>query len=79
METTVDVKHIFPERITVLDQNLISFTKSLGRERYSSRFLQPERTAFHSGHSPLSLPSLVTCDVHLQHDCGEVQPKYSCA
>ncbi|XP_036809469.1 alpha-tubulin N-acetyltransferase 1 isoform X2 [Oncorhynchus mykiss] len=31
METTVDVNHIFPERITVLDQNLISFTKSLGR------------------------------------------------
>nr|XP_046182674.1 alpha-tubulin N-acetyltransferase 1-like isoform X1 [Oncorhynchus gorbuscha] len=31
METTVDVNHIFPERITVLDQNLIAFTKSLGR------------------------------------------------
>eukprot|EP00063_Salmo_salar_P059374 XP_014034209.1 PREDICTED: alpha-tubulin N-acetyltransferase 1 isoform X4 [Salmo salar] len=31
METTVDVNHIFPERITVLDQNLIAVTKSLGR------------------------------------------------
>ncbi|XP_042151052.1 alpha-tubulin N-acetyltransferase 1 isoform X3 [Oncorhynchus tshawytscha] len=31
METTVDVNHMFPERITVLDQNLIAFTKSLGR------------------------------------------------
>ncbi|XP_064838963.1 alpha-tubulin N-acetyltransferase 1-like [Oncorhynchus masou masou] len=31
METTVDVNHIFPERITVLDQNLIALTKSLGR------------------------------------------------
>ncbi|KAK6327947.1 hypothetical protein J4Q44_G00035930 [Coregonus suidteri] len=31
METTFDVKHIFPERITVLDQNLIAVRKSLGR------------------------------------------------
>ncbi|KAL0961780.1 hypothetical protein UPYG_G00331630 [Umbra pygmaea] len=31
METTFQINHIFPERITVLDQNLIAGGKSLGR------------------------------------------------
>ncbi|XP_034150696.1 alpha-tubulin N-acetyltransferase 1 isoform X1 [Esox lucius] len=31
METTIDINHIFPERITVLDQNLIASRKSSGR------------------------------------------------
>ncbi|XP_042165831.1 alpha-tubulin N-acetyltransferase 1-like isoform X4 [Oncorhynchus tshawytscha] len=31
METTFDVNHLFPETITVLDQNLIAGGKSLGR------------------------------------------------
>ncbi|XP_041740114.1 alpha-tubulin N-acetyltransferase 1 isoform X1 [Coregonus clupeaformis] len=31
METTFDVNHLFPEKITVLDQNLIAGGKSLGR------------------------------------------------
>ncbi|XP_064876232.1 alpha-tubulin N-acetyltransferase 1-like isoform X2 [Oncorhynchus nerka] len=31
METTFDVNHLFPETITVLDQNLIASGKSLGR------------------------------------------------